>query len=170
MNEFWINSNYTEEAVTSDKDEFWLKLRRYSDYWCPRLIGWRNVTSRSGYHHVHPRLVSLVKNVVAERGGLWLWSSQLDYQCEFQNWPLKILTVSSTPSPRCHNSWSPICRPHVEGHLLRSPNVLSLLLSLSHAAGTTAGNWGTNLKGSQWSSKIIFSFSDYFLVEDLPLS
>ena len=37
MNEFWINFNYTEEAVTSEKDEFWLKLRRYSDYWCPRL-------------------------------------------------------------------------------------------------------------------------------------
>ena len=80
------------------------------------------------------------------------------------------MTVGSTPSPRCHNSWSPICRPHVEGHLLRSPNVLSLLLSLSQAAGTTAGNWGINLRGSQLSSKIIFSFSDYFLVEDLPLS
>ena len=77
------------------------------------------------------------------------------------------MTVISTPSRRCHNSWSPICRPHVEGHLLRSPNVLSLLLSLSQAGGATAGNWGTNLRGSQWSSKIIFSISDCFLVENV---
>ena len=106
-----------------------MKLRRYSDYWCPRL---NRVTQCHKSPGLSPR--ASPSSLTCQECSRRTWRT-LTKKFSISKLTLKILTVGSTPSPRCHNSWSPICRPHIEGHLLRSPNVLSLLLSLYKLQG-----------------------------------